>query len=383
MGAAAARYLVARKETKTVRLADIDKSRLEQVARSVRSKKLLPQLVDASDRSSMIEAMKGNDAVLIALPHTVAYAADLAAIEAGIHAVDLVYSDEQMKLHSKCLKAGMTLIPGCGLAPGIAQILAAEGARQLTSAEEIHMFVGGLPQIPRPPLNYKIVFSFESVLEMYANTDVRIVRDGKIKKTTAMSEIEKVSFPKPFEDMEAFLTDGAATLLYTMKGKVRTLDEKTIRYPGHADQIKTLIATGLTSTKPVKVDKARVVPRSLLSDVLEPKLRLGKGKDVTLLRVTVCGLKRDASVKQEYEMVDYYDEHENVTSMARTTAFTGAIAAMTLADGQVDKTGILPPETCFAGSRFRTLFQRLAEKNVRISMTVTSKTRDISQADTT
>jgi len=379
MGASAAKYLVQRREVETVRLADIDQSRLDQAAKSLRSKKLVTQVVEAGERSSLVEAIKGNDAVLMALPHLAAYSADLAAIEAGVNAVDLVFTDEQMKLHPKFSKAGLTLIPGCGLAPGIAQILAGEGFRQMDSVDYVRILVGGLPQAPRPPLNYKIVFSLESVLQMYSSTNVRIIRDGKLKTTTAMTEIEKVSFPKPFEDMECFLTDGAATLIHTMRGRVRNLEEKTIRYPGHAEQIKTLIGTGLTSTKPVRVGKGQVVPRTLLSDVLGPKLLLGKGKDVTLLRVTVTGRKGDANVKQAYETIDYYDDREKVTSMARTTAFTGAIAAIMLADGKVKETGLLPPETCFAGPRFMTLFQRLAEKNVIISSTVTSTRPDISK----
>jgi len=276
MGASAAKYLIEQEEVQEVRLADIDKSRLAHVARSLRSKKLAPQLVEPSEKSSMIEAIKGNDAALLALPHLAAFRADLAAIEAGVNAVDLVFMDEQMRLHSKFSKAGLTFIPGCGVAPGLAQVLAGEGARRMDSVDGIRILVGGLPQVPRPPLNYKIVFSLESVLEMYCSTNVRIIRDGKIKTTKVMSDVEKVSFPKPFENMECFLTDGAATLIYTMKGKVRNLEEKTIRYPGHAEQIKTLIGTGLVSTKPVRIDGAKVVPRTLLSDILGPKLRLGK-----------------------------------------------------------------------------------------------------------
>jgi lysine 6-dehydrogenase len=382
MGSSAARYLAARREVKAICLLDKDKSRLDYAVKSVRSRKLLPRLIDAADARSITESIKGFDAVLMALPHAAAYSADLAAIDAGVDAVDLVYEDVLMKLHSKCLKSGVTLIPGCGVAPGIAQILAGEGARQLTSVDEIHMLVGGLPQIPRPPLNYRIVFSFESVLKMYTKERARVIRDGKIKTMRQMTEIEKVSFPKPYENMEAFLTDGVATLLFTMKGRAKTIDEKTIRYPGHAEQIKTLIATGLTSTKPVRVNGVRIVPRTVLSDILGPKLRLGREKDVTLLRVIVTGAKDQTKVRQDYEMVDYYDERENVTSMARTTAFTGAIAAMMVAEGRIDRTGIVPPETCFLGRNFNTLFGRLAEKNVRISKTMTSKVRDFSGKQT-
>ena len=378
MGSSAARYLAARREVKAICLLDKDKIRLDHAVKSVRSRKLLPRLIDAADARSITESIKGFDAALMALPHAAAYSADLAAINAGVDTVDLVYEDALMKLDSRCRRNGVTLIPGCGVAPGVVQILAGEGARQLTSVDEVHMLVGGLPQIPRPPLNYRIVFSFESVIKMYTKERARVIRDGKIQTMKPMTEIEKVSFPKPFENMEAFLTDGVATLLFTMKGRAKTIDEKTIRYPGHAQQIKTLIDTGLTSTKPVRVNGMKIAPRTFLSDILEPKLRLGKEKDVTLLRVTVTGARGRAKVRQEYEMVDYYDERENVTSMARTTAFTGAIASIMLAQGLVDRTGVVPPETCFTGKNFSTLFRSLAEKNVRISRTETSKVPDIS-----
>jgi len=380
MGTAAAKYLVERNEVKAVQLVDRDKTKLEQALKSAKSSKLSSRLLDASDKVSITRAVRGFDAALIALPHPASFSADEAAIDAGLNTVDLVFEDVQMKLHSKCLRAGITLIPGCGVAPGIAQILAGEGARELSSVDEIHMLVGGLPQVPRPPLNYRIVFSFEQVLEMYANGHVRVIRDGKIKTTRALSEVERVSFPEPYRDMEAFLTDGVATLLYTMKGRVKVMDEKTIRYPGHAEQIKTLIETGLVSTKPVKVNGKNMVPRKLLSDILGPKLVLGREKDVTLLRVTVRGTRDGSNIAYDYEMVDRYDEIENVTSMARTTAFTGAIASMMLADHAIDEKGILAPESCFVGSKFKVLFQRLAEKNVKISRTVTSRTPNITES---
>ena len=376
MGTAAAKYLVERNEVRAVQLVDRDKAKLEKALRSAKSRKLTGRLLDASDKKSITRALRGFDAALIALPHAASFSADEAAIDAGVNAADLVFEDVQMKLHSKCLRAGITLIPGCGVAPGVVQILAAEAAREMSSVEEIHMLVGGLPQVPQPPLNYRVVFSFDSVLEMYANGHVRVVRDGRVRTTRALSEVERVRFPAPYHEMEAFLTDGLATLLYTMKGRARVMDEKTIRYPGHAEQIKTLIETGLVSTKPLNVDGTRVVPRKLLSAIVGPKLALGKEKDVTLLRVTVSGTRDGSDTMYEYEMVDRYDEIEDVTSMARTTAYTGAIATMMLADHRIEK-GILAPESYFTGSRFKTLFQRLAEKNVKISRTVTSRTPNL------
>jgi len=378
MGSAAVRYLVTRRDIKRVQLADIDKKKLEQTEKLVRRRKLTTLELDMTDKASVAKSIKGCDSVLIALPHAVAPRVDRAVIDARVSAVDLAFEDEQMKMDSLCKRAGITLIPGCGVAPGLAQILAGEGARQLTSVDEIRIFVGGIPLNPKPPLNYRVVFSLEGVLAMYADRRVRIVRNGKVKTTTALSELEKVSFPKPFGDMEAFLTDGLASLIYTMRGRVKSMDEKTVRYPGHAKQIKALIETGLFSTEPTEIREGlKVKPREFLSRVLGPKIMLGEDKDVTLLRVVVTGKRKGSEVQCVYEMVDYYSEKERTTSMARTTAYTGAIAAIMLAKKQITKKGVVPPETAFAGPLFKDLIHQLAERDVKISRTETTRTPEV------
>jgi lysine 6-dehydrogenase len=129
----------------------------------------------------------------------------------------------------------------------------------------------------------------------------------------------------------------------------------------------------------VKINGAEITPRKFLSDILEPKLLLRKEKDVTLLRVTVTGTENGSDVRHQYEMVDYFDEIEHATSMARTTAYTGSIAAMLLAEGRISEKGVLPPESAFVGPTYKTLFQRLAEKNIRISETVTTITPSIAK----
>jgi lysine 6-dehydrogenase len=130
----------------------------------------------------------------------------------------------------------------------------------------------------------------------------------------------------------------------------------------------------------VTVNGAKTTPRKFLSAILGPKLLLGKEKDVTLLKVTINGTKNGSHLKYEYEMVDYFDEAEQVTSMARTTAYSGAITAMLLAEGRISEKGIVPPETAFKGPNFKTFFQRLAEKNIKVSETVTTTSSSITKS---
>src|SRR5690348_17995127 len=114
---------------------------------------------------------------------------------------------QQKKLHARAAKKGVSIIPDCGLAPGMVNILAAEGVRRVGAAETVKIYVGGLPQHPEPPLNYQIVYSIEGVLDYYT-TPSWVLRDGKPAQVEALSELEHITFPAPVGRLEAFHTGG-------------------------------------------------------------------------------------------------------------------------------------------------------------------------------
>ena len=130
----------------------------------------------------------------------------------------------------------------------------------------------------------------------------------------------------PDQKFEAFITDGLSTLPETLK-KVKFMEEKTIRWKGHVEQIKLLMDLGFFSERPVnlKTTGARVSPRALLSTLLDKKLAMHQGdKDMTLMRVMVQGRKKKgdrATRIHQYEMIDHFDVETQTTSMARTTAY--------------------------------------------------------------
>jgi lysine 6-dehydrogenase len=362
IGPAIASDLLANQAVKQVVVADRDSDRLKACASKISDKRLSTQVIDVSDVSAASKLMTGFSVVVCALPHSMTIFADTAAIRAGVSLVDLAFEDDQMALDSDARKAGITLIPGCGVAPGLTNILAAHAAETLDVVEEIHIKCGGIPQKPQPPLWYKVVFSLESVLNMYTRR-VRIVRNGKVVEVDSLSDLEPVDFPAPFGRLDCFNTDGLATLLHTMKN-VRTMDEKTIRWPGHIQKIKTMIECGLLGTTPVKVGNVQVSPREVLARLLSPILALGDDKDVTLLRVEVLGQKGNSRIHCTYDMIDYYDEAKQATSMARTTAYPASIAAQMVAQGQIEEKGLVPPERAFRGPAYSRLITELAKRSI-------------------
>ena len=326
------------------------------------------------EKEQLLKLLSKYDIGVGALPHGIAEEAVSSAIDAGIDFVDLIYSwrnEKSSTIDAKAKQKGVTIVPSCGLAPGLTNILAKYAADQMEDVDSVKISVGGIPEVPKQPLNYKIVFSIDSVIEEYVR-DALVVRDGKRILIPALSEVEEMRFQEmPDQKFEAFITDGLSTLPETMK-KVKSMEEKTIRWSGHAEQIQLLMDLGLFSERPVnlKTTGARVSPRALLSTLLDKKLAMHQGdKDMTLLRVNVLGRKKkgDKTTRvHQYEMVDRFDPMTQTTSMARTTAYPCSTVAQMILEGKIYEKGFIPPELAVKDDRFDEFVSRLERKGLNI-----------------
>jgi lysine 6-dehydrogenase len=330
MGATIAQDLVKSKQVDQVTVYDIDRGRLQALARKEHSWKLRTKVHDVRKRSETVKLLKMCDVGIGALPYGLSEYAIHSAINARANFVDLIFGWRfgQAETNSACRRRGITIIPACGLAPGLTNILAMAASEPMERVDEVHIKVGGIPEEPRPPLNYRIVFSFQAVLEEYLRK-ARIIKNRRIVDVPALSGLETIYFRPSVGKCECFYTDGLSTLVQTIR-KVREMDEKTIRWPGHAEQIMSLIDCGLLETKPISYHGQPIAPREFVSNVLSDRLALGKERDLTLLRVDVSGKKGGKLTRHRYEMVDHYDGRHETTSMARTTSFPCSTAAQFL-----------------------------------------------------
>jgi lysine 6-dehydrogenase len=366
MGAAIAQDMVDSDEVSEVVLADLDKKKVDIVVARLKSDNVSGRRLDVKDVQAAKKLMKGFDVAVCALPEGLNTYASKAAIGAKVHVVDLAYGHRQLEFDGAAKKAGITIVLDCGVAPGMTNILAAHGASLMDEVDDIRIVCGGLPQKPLPPLGYRITWSTWGLINMYCGK-ARIVRDGKIVEVDAMSALERIEFPGMGE-LEAFTTDGLSTLLFTMKGKVKNMVEKTARYPDHAEKIMAMRDLGLFDTKPVDVGGVKVVPRNMAVSVLDKTLRRGDERDVTVLRVDVAGKKDGKDVERSFVMVDRFDEERGVTSMARTTGYTAAIVARTVARGEIGEKGVVPPETAVV-KVFKRFVSELEDRGIRIQET--------------
>src|SRR5215204_2681218 len=250
-------------QVKVVTVADADFEKAEQVVKAVNSEKVTAKHLDVSNIAEVVELMKSHDSAISCVNYWYNVELSKAAIATATNFCDLggnnYVVDEQLSLDEEAKAAGINIIPDCGLAPGMVSILAMHGARRFDETEEIHIRVGGLPQNPKPPLNYQLVFSVEGLINEYIES-ARVIRDGQIREVESMTEIENLAFDD-FPPLEAFQTSGGtSTLPETFLGKIKELDYKTIRYAGHCERFKTMIDLGLCSSEEIPVEHAKIAP---------------------------------------------------------------------------------------------------------------------------
>jgi len=372
MGSAAAYDLAIRHADDQVILADIDMQTASQSANAI-GPNVKPLRLDVNNPNDLLKAMHGCQAVISAVSYSVNYDVARAAIRAGAHMCDLGGNngimEKQLRLDNEAKTAGVTIIPNCGLAPGLINILAVSGANEFDEVDSIHLRVGGLPQHPRPPLNYQIVFSVEGLINEYVE-NAEIIRNGQLVHVEGMSGLEKIVFPEPFGTLEAFNTSGGiSTVTQHFLGRVKNLDYKTIRYEGHCEKFKTLLDLGFATNEPLMAGGSLKTHREFFTDLLRKRLDFGD-TDVVLARATLNGKRDNVERTLVYECIDYYDEATKMTAMMRTTAFPTSIIAQMLARGEVTTRGVMPPELCIPGDP---MIRDLALRDVKITKHVTEK----------
>jgi lysine 6-dehydrogenase len=364
MGLGAVHDLVSQADVHAVTVADYELSKAEAIASRYPSKVTAAQ-IDCNDDEAVVALMRGHASAISCVNYWLNERLAKAAIKAGTHFCDLGGNndvvDAELALDEEARAAGVNIIPDCGLAPGMVAVLAAHGAEQFEQLDAIHIRVGGLPQTPKPPLDYQLVFSVEGLINEYIEP-ARVIRDGKVVTVDSMTELERLEFPEPFGIMEAFQTSGGtSTLVETFLGKVQDLDYKTIRYPGHCAKFKTMIDLGLCSSQPIDVDGAAVKPRRVLGELLVANLPHDE-PDAVLVRVEFHG----GGKMLRYDIIDRSDPETGLSAMMRTTAFPASIVALMMARNQTTSRGALPQERCIPPQLF---MDELAKRNIDVQIT--------------
>jgi lysine 6-dehydrogenase len=341
---------------------DLDRERAERVARLDGSGRTEARRLDAGHVGAATALAREVDVLVSATYYGFNLGLARAAIEGGAHFCDLGGNndvvDAELALGEEAERAGVTIVPDCGLAPGMATVLGALALSRHPGADTLHIRVGGLPIRPKPPLDYKLVFAPEGLINEYVEP-ARVLRDGRLLEVDSLTEVEPVTFPG-FGPLECFHTSGgSSTLPLTFGGRLRTLEYKTIRYPGHCERMRLLKDLGLMDTKPIHPwDRGvAVAPREVLEALLAEHLVDPDG-DVVLMRVAASGAENGRTVHRVFELVDHADPVTGHTAMMRSTGYPAAIVAGMLGRGEITRRGAVPQELAVPGEAFLTALRQ-------------------------
>jgi lysine 6-dehydrogenase len=363
VGSEIARDLARSSEVDSVIVADAQPKNLKNVRgyEKIRTRRL-----DISQRKPLLDTMRRVDLICGALPGRLGFQLMTYAVEAHRDLVDISYTPENpFRLHSKARDQENIVVPQCGVAPGFTNMCVGDASRRLGTITKVRVFVGGLPQKPSPPLNYRIVFSLEDVINEYSRP-ARIIENGKEKMVDALSGRGLLNFPGVGR-LEYFITDGLGSLPRSFP-KVREMFEYTLRYPGHAEMMNTLRILGFFDKGKVQVNGTGVVPRKLSIELLRGSMSLGRPEDLLALRVEVEGTLGKRSLLS-YRILDYYDPKSKVSAMARTTAYPCTSVALLVGQRKLRSFGVVPPEKIAKdSSHFGFVLSRLKSKGVKVAM---------------
>lgn len=358
---------LAKEESFAIRAVDQDKQALRAMPPNVET-----LCLDLRERRGLEKALQDVSLAVCAVPGFMGYELLKMVLQWGIPAVDIsFFPEDPFTLMELAEGSGVAAVVDCGVAPGLCNILAAEAALDMDIVERYRCYVGGLPRIRRKPFEYAAVFSPTDVLEEYIRP-ARVVENGEVVIKPALSDCEQIEVDG-LGTLEAFNTDGLRTMLTTFPAQ--NMVEKTLRYPGHADVMRAIREAGLLEKEPVQVGQLAVKPFDVTALMLRQRWALRPGDaDITVMRVDVEGSRGGKRVRHRYELLDHYDVHGGTTSMARTTGYTATIVTRMVAEGMINRSGVLPPEMLV---QFPGFFSRLMRGYKQRGITITTTTQPI------
>lgn len=313
-----------------------------------------PQQVDALDKASLAAFLSDVDVLISCVPYWMHPHIAEVAIETKTNMCDLGgNTDVTMKtleLDFKAREAGITLIPDCGLAPGLVNSLGMYLMEQMDEVDSIRMYCGVLPQNPKPPFNYKLTFNVEGLVTEYDYQAVAIL-DGQITHVDTLDDLEELTIDS-LGKMEAFNTSGGtSTAPFTFEGKVKNYVYKTIRFPGHCERMRIFKDFGFWNESAIEVRGQQVVPKDVFNAVFGPALEKFVDRDMCAVRAVGEGSKDGKPFKKQIDILDKEDEATGFTSMERLTGFSVSLYAIEIAEGRVD-TGAIRYENAITGATF-------------------------------
>lgn len=384
MGAVIIRDLIESEDVVEIVAADLDVRRVQRYIELLGDKRLRAQKVDATNYSSLISLMeRGFDVIIsslnyVALGPVVRMNVIKAAIEAEVNYIDLVSPNlDVLSLDETAKKANVTIIPGIGVDPGIDLFCVGYGVSKLDKVKKINIYCGGFPQKNTPgyrnPFHYKITFAWNSVVKA-VHGKAKVLLNGNIVEVNKLENPEKIFFPEPIGECEAWFSGARLELIDLLNLQdIEELWSKTVRWPGYCEMWRKFIDLHLTDEEPLIVKGYKISPRDFIVAWGNKYLQYERGEgDLVVLRVIVSGEKNNTELVYQYDLIDFYDEENDITAMARCTAYPCSIIAQMIGRGEVRVKGVIHPvKLGLSNEIFKKIVEELEKRGIFIKETIT------------
>jgi saccharopine dehydrogenase-like NADP-dependent oxidoreductase len=279
-----------------VHLGDVSEVAARAVVAAHGIKALRPHCIDATNAHELDTHLRNFpvDAVISSLPYHCNVGVAEAAERACIHYFDLT-EDVEVTREVRRIAHGATraFVPQCGLAPGFISIAANELIQHFDELRTVKLRVGALPQHPNNVLKYSLTWSTEGLINEYGNPCESIVA-GRRVESAPLEGLEEIEIDGTL--YEAFNTSGGlGSLAETYGDRVQSMDYKTMRYPGHCEQMRLLM-------NDLKLNQDRVTLKRILENAVPQTLQ-----DVVVIYAAVTG-KQDGELREENYVSKVYPQ---------------------------------------------------------------------------
>ena len=338
--------------------------------------KLLPTLnlstetMDVSNHRDLVKKLLSVDVLVSAVPYPLNPQITKAALESSTSMVDLGGHTENVRIQlqndSYAKEKGISIIPDCGMGPGMNITLALLAMEQLDEVKDVKIWDGGLPKFPTEPWNYASFFNIKGLTnEYYGNA--YFIKNSKIVEVPCFEGLENIDFGKDIGVLEAAVTSGGlSTMPWTFEGKIDSLENKTLRYPGHWDKMIAYRQLGLFEEDQVDYNGTLISPRDFYHFLLDPQLKENNNTDFCIMRTRAEGILNGKTVSAQVDTIEYHDKVIGFTAMEKWTGWHASIVAIEIANKRIPS-GAISIENALAGKVY---LQQANKRNFKIDINI-------------
>ena len=323
--------------------------------------------IDINDENRLIKSLLDIDIFLSSVPYKfnlyltdVAIKSKTSMVDLGGHTNNVI---KQLEKSREAKDAGITIVPDCGMGPGMNVSMALLAMEGFDKVEEVRVWDGGLPQEPNPPWNYNLFFNIAGLTNEY-DGNAYFLRDGKVTEVPCFEDIEILGFDS-IGNLEAAVTSGGlSTMPWTFENKIKLLENKTLRYSGHWQQMIAFRQLGLFREDKLKIENVEISPRDFYHSLLEPQLNQDNLKDICIMRTEATGLLNGQKSTKTIECIERYDEHTEFLAMEMWTGYHASMVMQHIAASKIES-GAYPIETALSGIDF---YNYASSRNYKIEI---------------